>query len=175
MTITLIIIGSIIALFIIMALIGGSEMVIEKTINIQKPVQEVYDYVRHIKNHDHFSTWNMMDPEMHKEYRGTDGQVGFVYIWDSKKFKNVGAGEQETKILEPNKRIEYEIRFLRPMQSLAKGKFIFNRISENETTVQWGFYSPNKFPMRLMSPIFKKVLGNALVKGLMNLKVLMEK
>jgi len=76
---TLIIIGVIIALIILMPLITGREMRIERSISIDKPINQVFDYLRITKNQDNFSTWNMTDPDMKKEYQGTDGQVGFVY------------------------------------------------------------------------------------------------
>jgi hypothetical protein len=117
----------------------------------------------------------MLDPAMKKEYRGTDGQVGFVYIWDSKTNKNVGSGEQETIKLEQNKSIEYEIRFSKPMQNVAKAKFVFFPASSGQTEFMWGFYSPTKFPMKLFKPIFQKILGKDLEKGLINLKAVLEK
>jgi hypothetical protein len=42
----------------------------------------------------------MMDPDMKKTYRGTDGTVGFVSEWESNK-KDVGTGEQEIGLKTP--------------------------------------------------------------------------
>jgi hypothetical protein len=98
MIITLIVIVIIIALIFILTLLMGNEMKIERVIIIGKPAKQVFDYVKITKNQDYFSIWNMSDPEMKKEYQGTDGQVGFVYKWDSIRNKNVGAGEQKLRI-----------------------------------------------------------------------------
>lgn len=174
MTTTLIVLAVIIGSVLILAVLMGNEMKIERKININKPAKQIFDYVRLTKNHDNFSTWNMLDPEMKKEYRGTDGQEGFVYIWESTKNKNVGAGEQETIKLEQDKSIEYEIRFSKPMKNIAKARFGFTAVGTGQTEVIWGFYSPSKFPMSLFKPIFQNLLGKDLEKGLKNLKSVLE-
>jgi hypothetical protein len=173
--IILIVIAAIIALFLIAAMLMGKDMVIEKNITISRPLQPVFDYIKFVKNHDNFSVWAMMDPEMKKEYRGTDGQTGFVFAWDSSRKKNVGAGEQEIKKIDEGKSIEHELRFIRPMQDVAIAKFNFEPASANQTKVQWGFYSKMKFPMNAMMPLFKNMLGKQLEKGLQTLKTVLEK
>ncbi|WP_254500404.1 hypothetical protein, partial [Salmonella enterica] len=70
----------------------------EREITINKSRQEVYDYIKYLKNQNNFSKWAKMDPAMKTEFRGTDGTVGFVSAWESAK-KDVGKGEQEIKNL----------------------------------------------------------------------------
>ena len=149
-------------------------MKIEKSIEIKRSSGEVFDYLKLTRNQDNFSVWNMADPSMKKDYRGNDGAVGFVYSWDST-VKNVGAGEQEIKAIEAGKSIVYEIRFFRPMNNTGKSTFLITGNGENSTSVAWIFDSPSKFPYSLFSPIFKKILGKDLEKGLSNLKGILEK
>jgi hypothetical protein len=149
-------------------------MKIEKSLDINRSSKEVFDYLKITKNQDNFSVWNMSDPSMKKTYQGTDGSVGFVYGWDSTN-KNVGAGEQEIKGIDEGKKIEYEIRFFRPMQNTGITSFLINSKGKNLTSVVWTFDSPSKFPFSLLSPIFKRMLGKDLEKGLGNLKALLEK
>lgn len=175
MTTALIIIGVIIVLIFILALIMGNEMRIERTITIDKPVNQVFDYLKITKNQDNFSIWNMTDPAMKKEYFGTDGQPGFIYKWDSSENKNVGAGEQEIKKIEEGKSIEYELRFSRPMKNIANSRFIVNTDGTDKTQVIWQFSGPSKFPMTLMKPIFQRLLGKDLENGLKNLKYIFDK
>lgn len=174
MVTTLIGIGILLGVIVLLGLIMPKEMIIEKSISISRSLPEVYDFLKQTKNQDKFSVWNMADPNMKKEHRGSDGSVGFVYAWDSTN-KNVGAGEQETKVLEENKRIEYELRFIRPMQNVAKSQFNLTASGGNQTTVMWGFYGPSKFPMNIMSPVFKNMLSKDLEKSLANLKNHLEK
>jgi hypothetical protein len=149
-------------------------MKIEKSIAIKKPSGEVFNYLKLTKNQDNFSVWNMTDPKMNKNYKGTDGTVGFVYAWDSTN-KNVGAGEQEITGIVNGKYIEYVIRFFRPMQNTGKSRFEINNGGEENTIVTWIFESPSKFPMSLFAPLFKIMLGKDISKGLVNLKSILEK
>ena len=116
----------------------------------------------------------MKDPAMKKTYSGTDGTKGFIYSWDSTD-KNVGAGAQEITGITDNSRIDYELRFERPMKNTAKSGFIVNKINDDATTVTWNFISPTKFPFSLFAPIFKKMLGKQIESSLQNLKGLLEK
>ena len=149
-------------------------MKIEKSVNIKKSAGLVFDYLRLTSNQDNFSVWNMADPNMKKNHQGTDGTVGFIYNWDST-LKNVGAGEQEITAIEEGKSIDYTIRFFRPMQNTGKTGFRISSLGDDTSTVQWTFDSPSRFPMSLLSPIFKKMLGKDIEKGLNNLKDILEK
>jgi len=171
----LVVIVALIIFLLIVAAIMGKQMIIEKTITVNRPLQQVFDYVKYIKNHDNFSVWAMMDRDMKREYKGTDGQPGFVFAWDSSKKKNVGAGEQEIKKINEGKSIEYELRFIRPMQDVARPRFDFDPVSATQTKLLWGFYSRMKFPMNLMRPLFQNMLGKNLETGLQNLKTVLEK
>ena len=152
----------------------GKEMMIEKNVSINKNISDVFNFLKQTKNQDQFSVWNMKDPNMQKNYSGVDGTKGFVYSWDSKD-KNVGAGSQEITNISEGSRIDYELRFLRPMQNTAVSSFILNKTGENNTSVTWTFRCPTKFPMSLLTPIFKNMLGKQLNTGLQNLKELLEK
>ncbi len=74
----LLVIGGIIALFLIIALFmkKGYNTYSEIIINISR--QKVYDYLKQIKNQDNFNKWIMIDPNMKKEFKGIDGTIGFI-------------------------------------------------------------------------------------------------
>jgi hypothetical protein len=149
-------------------------MKIEKSIEIGKSSGEVFDYLKYTRNQDNFSVWNMADPAMKKEYKGTDGTVGHIYRWDSTN-KNVGAGEQEIISIDEGKKIGYELRFIRPMRNVGKSYFLINGEGDKSTSVVWTFDSPTKFPYSLLAPLFKRMMGNDLQKGLDKLKNILEK
>jgi uncharacterized membrane protein len=151
----------------------AKEMFIEKSVVINKDVHEVFEFLKKTRHQDQFSVWNMKDPAMNKTYTGTDGTKGFIYTWNSKD-KNVGAGEQEIKNLIEDSRIDYELRFKRPMQNTAQSSFIIDKTHKDVTSVTWTFSSPTKFPMSLLAPIFKNMLGKQIDQGLQNLKTLLE-
>ena len=173
--IVLAVVAGIVVLFLLIAAISGKDMIIERSITINRPASEVFDFVSHIRNHEQFSVWHMLDPQMKKEYRGTDGQVGFVYAWDSANDKNVGAGEQEITKLVPGQRVEFHLRFLRPMQNKADATMITTATGDGQTTVQWIFTGTMKFPMNAMKSVFANMLGKQLAAVLDNLKKVMER
>ena len=61
------------------------------------------------------------------------------------------------------------------MKNTGKSKFQITSRGEDRSSVTWIFDSPSKFPMSLFSPIFKKMLGKDIEKGLTNLKGILER
>jgi len=152
----------------------AKEMLIEKNVSVDKDISAVFDFLKETKNQDKFSVWNMKDPNMKKTYSGTDGSKGFVYSWDSRD-KSVGAGSQEIIDITEGARIDYLMRFVRPMQNTATSSFILHKINEHSTSVTWTFRGQTTFPMSLFAPVFKNMLGKQLQQSLQNLKLLLEK
>lgn len=162
-----------IALLLIIALFVQKEYTIEREITINKSNNEVFSYLKHLKNQEKYSKWVMTDPNMKKDYRGTDGTVGFVYAWNGN--DQAGQGEQEIKEITEGKKIDIEVRFIRPFESIAKTPFTTEAISENQTKVKWGMTGGNPYPLNLMHLFMDDVLGKDLEVSLTNLKTILEK
>ncbi len=165
-----------IAIPFIVALFIKKEYAVEREVTINQPKQEVFDYIKILKNQDNYSKWAQMDSNMKKTYKGTDGTNGFVSAWESTK-KDVGKGEQEIKNITDGERIDYELRFIEPFQSTESAYMITENISENQTKVKWGFNGHMAYPMNLMFLFmnFEKMIGDDLETGLKNLKTILEK
>lgn len=170
----LFVIAGIIILALVAALFVSKEYSVKREITINKPSQEVYDYVKFIKNQEHYNKWVMMDPNMKKDYQGTDGTVGFVYAWDSQK-DDVGKGEEEIKVLEEGKKINLEVRFIRPFEGLATTEMTTEAISPTQTKVSWGMSGRSAYPMNLTNTIMDGMLGADLEQSLQTLKGILEK
>src|SRR6478736_3566872 len=80
---------------LVIALFVKREYDVERAVTINKPKEEVFNYVKYLKNQDNYSKWIQIDPNLKKSFRGTDGTVGFVYAWDGN--NQAGKGEQEIK------------------------------------------------------------------------------
>ncbi|KQO28400.1 polyketide cyclase [Flavobacterium sp. Leaf82] len=148
---------------------------IEREITINKSVDSVFNYVKYLKNQNEFSVWANIDPKMKSTYKGTDGNVGSISAWESD-VKEVGVGEQEiTKIID-NKRIDFALRFKKPMEDTADGFMSTEAVTANQTKVKWGINGVIPYPMNIMLPMMKldQMIGNDLQKGLENLKNKME-
>lgn len=160
---------------LIIALFVRKQYSVEREIVINKPKQQVFDYVKLLANQNNYSKWAKMDPAMKKTFSGDDGTVGFVSAWESK-VDSVGVGEQEIKKITEGERIDYEIRFMKPFRSTATSYMITEASSENETKVKWGFNGNMNYPMNLMLLFmdFEKMIGDDLQVGLNNLKSILE-
>lgn len=160
---------------LIAALFMKKEYTVERSVTINKPKAEVYEYVKYLKNQNEYSKWAQMDPAMEKTFTGTDGQPGFVSAWKSNK-EEVGAGEQEIVAMKDGERIDYEIRFKEPFESNADSYMTTTSVSEQETEVKWGFHGKMPYPMNFMQVFFDmdEMIGADLSTGLNNLKAKME-
>lgn len=164
------------ALLLIVALFVKKDYNISREITILKPGEEVFNYVKYLKNQENYSVWSKIDPDMKKEYRGIDGTVGFVSAWDSK-VKDAGKGEQEIIKIADNERIDCELRFIWPMESKDHIFMLTQSVNDSTTLVKWGFDGKMDYPMNLVLLFinFDAMIGPDLEKGLDNLKVIMEK
>jgi Polyketide cyclase / dehydrase and lipid transport len=173
--IVLYIILGIIAAVLVAGLFIPKGMKATREIVINKPNAEVFNYIKQLKNQDNYSKWGSMDPNMKKEYRGTDATVGFVSAWEGN--KKVGAGEQEIKGIVEGSRLNTELRFIKPFKSIAQSSMTTEAVNENSTKVSWGFEGNMNYPMNVMKLFMnmEKSIGNDFSTGLSNLKTLMEK
>jgi len=179
MSIVIYILASIVGLIVLVlvaALFVKKAYVIERKITINRPKQQVFDYVKLIGNSEHYSKWVMLDPNSRRQRRGADGTVGFVYAWDSD-VKNVGKGEQEIVAIAEGERIDHEIRFEKPFEGKADATMRTETDGNGSTIVVWAFSSAMKYPMNIMMLFlnFEKMLGNDMQESLNNLKAQLEK
>lgn len=138
-----------IAIPLIVALFVKKDYAVQRGVTINKPKQEVFDYIKLLKNQDNYSKWNKMDPAMKKSYKGTDGTVGFVARWESDN-DEVGWGEQEIKKITEGERIDFELRFIKPFEATEPAYMTTETVNGNQTKVTWGFSGYFNYPMNFM-------------------------
>lgn len=161
---------------LLIALFVRKNYEVEREITINQPSQKIFDYVKYLKNQDHYSKWNMIDPGMQQTYSGTDGSVGFKSAWDSQN-KQAGKGEQQITGLTDGKRMDVAIHFIRPFEGDAEASIFTDAVTGNQTKVRWTLKSGMKYPMNLLLLVMNmdKIIGDDLAANLSNLKVVMEK
>ncbi len=166
---------AVIALPFLIALFLKKEYTIERSIEIDQSNDKVFDYLKYVRNTEHFSKWVMDDPNSQREYVGTDGTVGFVFKWNSK-INSVGEGEQEITEIDEGKKVQFEIRFVRPFAGKAISYMETTAVAENKTRVRWVFKGIMKYPMNFMLLFmnFDKLLGKDQETSLNNLKNILE-
>lgn len=172
----LMVLAALVAFVLILALVAPKSYSVEREITINQPLDSVFNYVKYLKNQDNFSVWATMDANMKKEYRGTDGVPGFVSAWESES-KDVGKGEQEIMKIADGKRIDFEIRFMKPFESTDYAYMTTDAVNDSVTDVKWGFSGKMPYPMNLMLLFMSmdEMVGKDLGTGLENLKSVLEK
>lgn len=167
--VTLIVIALITALFV------NGDVSIQKEVVINKSKQQVFDYLKMLKNQNDYSVWNKLDPNIKQSYSGTDGTVGFVSSWEGN--NKVGQGSQTITGITDGQKIETDLHFIKPWESHSKAFMTATAVTDSTTKVSWGFNSKIPYPMNLMCLFtdMKKMLNDDYGKGLANLKTILEK
>ena len=171
--IILYIILGLLALILLVAAMMPKAFDVTSAIVIERPVQEVFNYVKQLKNQEKYSVWVMADPDINLQYTGTDGTVGFISSWQSEN-KNVGVGAQEIKAIKEGERYDVEIRFEKPFKATNQAFTTTVALDERRTKVTTVFNGSNPFPINLMIPMIKKMLLKDMDKNMVNLKRILE-
>ena len=169
----LLVVAGIIALLLIIALFMKREHYVRREIIINAPRQKVFDYVKLLKNQDEFNKHAQAGPDRNREYKGTDGTVGFIYAWSGN--KKAGEGEKEIKNIIEGEKMEAEIRFVKPMAATATIIMETESLSDDQTKVSWSNAGTLKYPVNIMIPMMEKMLPKEMDSSLSNLKSILEK
>ncbi|MGQ0543454.1 MAG: SRPBCC family protein [Blastocatellia bacterium] len=176
----LIALGLIIVLFVVgiiaLVMFSPTDFKVEREITINKPKSEVFAYARQIKKQNEWGPWYKKEPTMKQEFRGKDGEVGFIAYWKGET-QDTGEGEQEIKKIVDGERIDTELRFKQPFESKADAYLITEAVGENQTKVKWGFTSSMPRPMNLFLVLMDMdaAIGKDYQDGLASLKTILEK
>ncbi|MES2277685.1 MAG: SRPBCC family protein [Bacteroidota bacterium] len=169
----LLVIAGIIALLLIIAFFMRKEHHVKREIIINAPRQKVFDYVKLLKNQDEFNKGAMEDPDRKREFKGTDGTVGYIYAWSGN--KNAGEGEKEITNIVEGQMVEMEIRFVKPMVTSARIIMETEFLSDEQTKVSWSNAGTLKYPINMMIPMMEKHVAKDMDGSLSTLKAILEK
>jgi uncharacterized membrane protein len=164
-----------IAAIVAMTFMAPTEFKVEREITINKPKSEVFAYAKILKNQNDWGPWFKKEPTMKQEFRGTDGTPGFVVYWKGEA-TDTGEGEQEIKKIVDGERIETELRFKQPFESIAQVHLTTEAAGENQTKVKWGFNSSMPRPMNIMLLFIDMdaAVGKDFGDGLTSMKQILE-
>ena len=169
----LLVLAGIIALLLLIALFMKKEHYVNREIIINAPLQKVFGFLKLLKNQDQFNKWATTDKKNRiEEFTGTDGKVGFIYSWSGN--KSAGKGEKEIMNIVEGKRIETEIRFVKPMRVSARVIFETESLSENKTKVTLINTGTLKYPLNIMIPMAEKNFPKDMDESLSTLKNILE-
>ena len=170
------IVAGIIVVVLILAAIAPKAYVVQRSITINRPRQQVFDYVKYLRNQNYYSKWVMTDPNKRMTNTGTDGTEGYKSAWDSD-MKQAGKGEQTIEKIVDGERIDIRVVFIKPFAGVADTYMATRTLTPDSTTVTWAFASKMPFPMNTMLLFvnMEKILGADMETSLNNLKREVEK
>lgn len=147
---------------------------ISRTMVINRPREDVFTFVRQLKNQPLWNPWFQRDPDAIMKYKGEDGKVGASFYWKG----NGKAGEGVQRITKAKQGRVYEtkILFIKPVKVNALTYIGVKEIEAEKTKMVWGTRGHLAFPLTIIS-IFhspEKALGENFDKGLKDLKKLLE-
>jgi len=172
-TTILLVVAGIIVLALLIALLMKKEHYVKREIIINAPRQKVFNYIKLLKNQDTFNKHAMAGPDREREFTGTDGTVGYIYAW--KGDKNAGEGAKEIKNIVDGKKIETEIRFVKPMRAIASIIMETESLADNQTKVSWSNAGILKYPVNILIPMMEKHVEKDMDTSLSTLKNILEK
>ena len=168
----LLVLAGIIALLLLIALFMKREHYVNSEIIINAPRQKVFDFLKLLKNQDEFNKHAMAGPDRKREFKGTDGTVGYIYAWSGN--KDAGVGEKEIKNIIEGHSIETEIRFVKPMAAVASMIMETESLSDDQTKVSWSNAGTLKYPLNIMIPMMEKHVAKDMDSSLLTLKNILE-
>ena len=172
----IVVLVAVIAVALVIALFTKDKYSLSREVVINKPRQEVFDYIKLLSKQQSYSKWLSIDPETKISYKGQpDGTEGSILVFESKSPK-AGTGEWETKKVIPNERLDFELRFLAPFKFTAGGYFLTDSITANQTKLKWVYNGGMNWPMNFMLLIMDmdKVVGKDLGESTIKLKQVIE-
>jgi hypothetical protein len=142
---------------------------VEKSIHINKPANEIIEYLSDFRSWPTWSPWLIMEPECPVTYQGTQGQVGAGYHWQGDL-----TGEGKMRLREKTASIlDVELEFIKPFKSLATATFHI-KPSGDGSEVTWLLDAKLPFFLFFMKKSLEIGLGMDYARGLKMLKSLLE-
>lgn len=166
------ILGVLILIFLGLVMFAPTTVKVEASEIIPASKSMVFQEVLSFKARDAWNPWTHMDPNIKMEFPAEDGVVGAKYRWSGN--DDVGAGEQEITAIEDMDRVDTKLHFTAPWESFADTYMELDEV-EGGTKLSWGFTTEAARPMNVMMLFMKGMIEKDYLKGLKNLKQMLEK
>lgn len=176
MTLVYILVGIalILAVFAIIVAMQPSEFTVTRSTSIAAAPSKVFPLVNNLRMWPLWSPWEKLDPDMRKEYGGSDEGAGATYGWNGN--SKVGEGRNTITESKPNEMVAMRLEFIRPFQCSNDVKFTF-KPEGSGTKVTWKMMGRNKFIAKAFCLFMNmdKMVGADFDKGLAAMKAEAEK
>lgn len=158
--------------FVVVGFMLPERVHVERTTDINAPVEKVFAFVNNFREFNKWSPWAKLDPDTQYTFTGPDSGVGAMMSWQSTD-ANVGSGSQRIVKSEPNKHVGVSLNF--SDQGVATASYDLAS-HDSKTRITWGFdMDLGSNPIsRYFGLFFDGMIGSDYDRGLMALKTLAE-
>ena len=174
MTLIFYIFIAIITFFAFLHAWAKKEFDISRTVVINRPKEEVFNFVRQLKKEKLWMPWFEKDFKGVLKYKGEDGKADAMLYW--KGHKHFYEGTQKIVKINQGKIIETRFLLVKPLRFVLLEYKGLKEIDENKTKMVWGIRGGLVFPfsvMALLHPV-DKAYGPDLEAGLKKIKTILE-
>lgn len=165
-------IGGVILFLVLIAFLLPPAYHVERSIEINQPVEIVFEQVVDLNNYLQWNPWTERDPNVKNKINGEAAVPGMKWSWDGKK---TGKGNLTLVEFKKNEFIRNRLVFEYPNQMEADDLWLFEE-KNGKTIVRWVNSGDLNFPIgRWFGLFMDKMMGKDFEKGLENLKNKCEK
>jgi Polyketide cyclase / dehydrase and lipid transport len=169
----LIVLGGLIAAFLIVVAMQPSGYAIARSQTIAAAPNVVFAQVNNLHHWDAWSPWAKLDQAAKNSFEGPQDGTGAVFRWAG----NDQIGEGSMTIIEskPGELVRIRLDFLKPMAGTSESQFTFAK-DGNKTVVTWSMTGKNDFIGKAFCLFINmdRMLGHQFEQGLSNLKRVVE-
>ncbi|ANW96676.1 hypothetical protein AXE80_10500 [Wenyingzhuangia fucanilytica] len=162
----IVVIAIVLGLYLIIGVIAPKDVSVEHTVEINKPLGEVFTYFDSLENMEEWSPWQKKGFKTVHEYINEDTSEGSIHRWASTD-EDRGEAEHITKRVIKNKSITSDLNFKKPY------KLVINESLEFEPTASgtnvtftaethYGFNESIKMMFSGVNKLIKKDVQDAL-------------
>ena len=136
---------------------------------------KVFPYLNSFKLGNEWIPFGEEDPNMIKEYSGSDSGVGAKHHFSGN--NEVGEGNLEILEVIPNQQVKINLSMLRPMAGENLVTYKLEPIDSSKTKFIWSIEGNQPFIGKVFSIFIdcEKMMGGKFEKGISNLKKIVEK
>lgn len=147
---------------------------ISRTVVINRPKEEVFNFVRQLKKEHLWMPWFKKDFKGALKYKGDDGKLDALLYW--KGHKHYYEGTQKIVKIHQGKIVETRFLIVKPFRLVLLEYKGLKEIDENKTKMVWGIRGGLVFPLSVMALIHPvdKAYGKDLEEGLKYIKNILE-
>lgn len=144
---------------------------VARSIEIAAPVSKVYELIADFNTWTLWSPWLIADPQTTVQISDVPDRVGSKYSW---KGEVIGQGEITHLSLEPNRLVQTDLRFIRPMQAVCKTGFQLESHGQ-KTLLTWNIDGSLPWFLFWLKPAIIGGIGDDYQRGLLMIRELAER